>query len=81
MDKFDLQIDYNGETKSYPCTVQRFSYTYRFTVSIDDRDVIFEPDEEGQLRARLENMNEPSRELKEQIRLVGEELQQLMKDR
>lgn len=81
MDTFDLSIEYKGRVQDYPCIVQRFSYTYRFTVIIDAVEVIFEPDEEGSIRARTPDGSSSSSSTREQISLIGQELEKLMNER
>jgi len=50
-DEFDLIIDYKSEHKIFPAILLLQGYTHKFKVMINDREVFFEPDEEGLYRA------------------------------
>ena len=50
-DHFDLIIDYKGEQKEFPANLLLQGYTHKFKVIIDNKEVFFEPDEEGSYRA------------------------------
>ena len=52
-DEFDLIIDYRGEQKHFPANLMLQGYTHKFKVIIDNKEVFFEPDEEGSYRAVL----------------------------
>jgi hypothetical protein len=41
----------DGQTFEFKAIVQRFGYTYRVSVSIDETVIQFEPDEKGNFRA------------------------------
>jgi len=47
---FVLEVNYRGEMLALPAAFQRYGYTYRIAVSIDEIAYIFEPDEEGSYR-------------------------------
>ena len=47
---FILVIQHKDETLELPAAFQRYGYTHRIAVSIDDVAYIFEPDEEGSYR-------------------------------
>jgi hypothetical protein len=79
MEEFDLQIDYQGRVRVFPCRFAQLGYTYRFIVLIDGREVIFEPDEERNFRARMESPIEHDSSLREQIALVAAELNKQLK--
>lgn len=78
MDTFDLEIEYKGSIVLYPCAVQQFQYSYRFTVTVEQLQIFFEPDEENQLRARLEDQSSLASSTKDQIVLIAIELQRLL---
>ena len=78
MDTFELSVEYNNKTYHYPCTVQQFQYSYRFTIVVDQLEIFFEPDEENQLRARTPEKALLSNFAKEQVTLIAKELQDLL---
>ncbi|MBL4675665.1 MAG: hypothetical protein JKY70_05600 [Mucilaginibacter sp.] len=47
---FILEITYQNKSLEFPAAFQRYGYTYRIAVSIDEQPYVFEPDEEGQYR-------------------------------
>jgi len=47
---FTLEITYQNKPLEFPAAFQRFGYTYRIAVSINDVSYVFEPDKEGQYR-------------------------------
>jgi hypothetical protein len=77
MEPVDICIEYKSQTRCYPCRLIKFGYSYRIVVTIDNTEVIYEPDEEGNFRARIEGSAGHEHQLKELIALVGNELQQL----
>lgn len=79
MEEFELSIKYRGGTKVFTCSFAQLGYTYRFIVQIDGNEVIFEPDEERNFRARLTSPAHPDHTLREQIALVAAQLEQQLK--
>jgi hypothetical protein len=50
-DEFILTVQYRGEELYFEsCLIQR-GYTHQFRIMIDEKEVFFEPDEEGHYRA------------------------------
>jgi hypothetical protein len=49
---FNLSIVYQGEEQEFKARLERWGYTHRIAVLIDETTVTFEPDEEGSYRAR-----------------------------
>lgn len=47
---FLLTVTYQNKPYELPAAFQRYGYTYRIVVVIDDSNYIFEPDEEGNYR-------------------------------
>jgi hypothetical protein len=47
---FILELSFRNKTYELPSAFQRYGYTYRIAVSIDDQSYVFEPDEEGKYR-------------------------------
>lgn len=52
---FILPVDYLGTEHEFKARFERYGYTHRIAVLIDDDTFVFEPDEEGCYRA----MNTP----------------------
>ena len=48
---FNLPITYRGEEQEFKARFERWGYTHRIAVLIDETTVTFEPDEEGGYRA------------------------------
>lgn len=51
---FHLHVTYNGEEQELPARYERWGYSYRFAVLIDETVYHFEPDEEGSYRVIAE---------------------------
>lgn len=47
---FVVEVTYQNKSLEFPAAFQRWGYTYRIAVSINDQSYVFEPDEEGQYR-------------------------------
>ena len=69
-----LEITYQNKPLEFPAAFQRYGYTYRIAVSIDDVPYVFEPDEEGGYRV-LGSENADAGLL----RVIAEKLEQLQK--
>jgi hypothetical protein len=50
-DSFIIPVQYNGTLREFEASLQVFTYTHRFQVSVEGTDVRFERDEEGHYRA------------------------------
>jgi uncharacterized membrane-anchored protein len=50
-DPFLLTVHYRSEERDYTTQLIIRGYTHQFKITIDNTDVYFEPDEEGQYRA------------------------------
>lgn len=48
---FILPVDYQGTEHEFKARFERYGYTHRIAVLIDEKTFIFEPDEEGSYRA------------------------------
>jgi hypothetical protein len=74
MDHFDIDIEYRGSTKTFQGTFSKYGWSYRFTVDVDGCEVIFEPDEERNLRAIVPAAKQHDTKTREIVKLIGEEL-------
>lgn len=75
----DICVEHRGQTECFPAIFTQTAFSYRMTVTVHDIQVIFEPDEERQWRARLENNLQMNKELQELIPLIADELKNLLK--
>ena len=48
---FQLPVSFKGEEKSFYGRLVTFAYDYKFFVNVDGQEIIFEPDNERNLRA------------------------------
>jgi len=51
IDQFELEVVCNGMQKEFHAELLLQGYTHKFKVIIDNKEVFFEPDEEGSYRA------------------------------
>jgi len=75
METFDITVEYRGELRPFHGRLDSYGFSYRIIVEIDGREVIFEPDEERNLRAVLLNPERSDHRLKDLVRIIGDELQ------
>lgn len=61
---FVLEVTYQNKPLEFPAAFQRYGYTYRIVVSINEQNYVFEPDEEGGYRALGDGNAEPGLLLK-----------------
>jgi hypothetical protein len=52
---FDLPVTYKGEELLFPARLQQLGYTHRIAVDIYGQEVFFEPDEERNYRAIIQD--------------------------
>ena len=52
-ESFTLTIDYNGKELLFPAELRVTGYTHKIAVTIENTEILFEPDEEGKYRALL----------------------------
>ena len=67
-------VEHNGQTKCFPAVFSQYGYSYRITITILGMNVIFEPDEERQWRARIENNTPMNKDVQELLPLIAAEL-------
>jgi hypothetical protein len=48
---FIIPVNYDGQEQEYKARFERWGYTHRISVLVDETTVVFEPDEEGGYRA------------------------------
>lgn len=79
MDHFDLDIEYRGQTKTFHGTFSQYGYSYRFMINVEGSEVIFEPDEERNLRAIVPSAIQNNSNIREMVALIGQELHNIFK--
>lgn len=60
-DAFQLSVYYNNQPLEFETVFQRWGYTHRFRVLVNEVPVFFEPDEEGGYRAVVTDVPETER--------------------
>ena len=48
---FVLEVEHNGQPLQFETRMMRLGYTYKFSVMVDEIEILFERDEEGGFRA------------------------------
>ncbi|HJU46006.1 MAG TPA: hypothetical protein VJ647_04435 [Chitinophagaceae bacterium] len=81
MEPVDFTVQYKGKECQYQASFRRYGYTYRIQVNIEDMPVDFEPDEEGQFRAILNEPDSPAYRTMDArlLQTIAEELQAALK--
>ncbi len=51
---FELPVTYKGEELHFPTRLQQLGYTHRIVVDVNGQQVFFEPDEERNYKAIIE---------------------------
>lgn len=79
-DALQLPVSFRGEELEFPFRVADTGYVRRFVVMVDGVEVHFEPDDSGELRAIVPNVNDvklalPSKPL---LEAIGESITQLI---
>lgn len=71
---FDLPVEYNGKKLIFRARLLRRGYSYKIHVQVDRQEIIFEPDEERNFRAIIENEIDSNVSI-DIIRAIGEALE------
>ncbi len=77
MDNISIEVTLNGKEYCFVAAVVTVGYTHRFIVTINDLEVMFEPDEERSYRAILpeKHLLKATDHDKELIIAIGEVIQ------
>jgi hypothetical protein len=51
---FEIPVSYKGKELSFPAKLLKLGYIYKFLVTIDEIEVFFEQDDEGNYRATVD---------------------------
>jgi hypothetical protein len=70
---FELPVIYKGSELILPARLVQMGYTYKIFVTVNEHEIIFEPDEERNLRAIIENVN-PKNISRDLVQAIGESL-------
>ena len=73
-ESIEICVEHKGQTKCFPAVFSQYGYSYRITITILGMNVIFEPDEERQWRARMENNTPMNKDVQELLPLIAAEL-------
>ena len=77
-DALHLPVTYKGTDLEFPVVVRKWGLSYRFEVDVDGTPVYFEPDEEGNLRAIIEEGPQRKMPPLELLKIIGETLQSIL---
>ena len=75
MDTFDIVIEHRGMTRTFSVSFGKYGYSYRFTIDVNGEEIVFEPDEERNLRAMTTSSSQSNSTTRELVELIGIELQ------
>ncbi len=70
---FELPLTFKGSELLLPAKLIQMGYTYKIFVTANEQEIIFEPDEERNLRAIIEQPNSKNNSM-ELIKAIGEAL-------
>ena len=74
-DTFDIVIEHRGVTRTFRASFGKYGYSYRFIIDINGEQIVFEPDEERNLRAITTSTSQLNSTTRELVELIGIELQ------
>lgn len=72
---FELPVLYKGKDTIFSARLVRMGYTYKIFVQVDEQEIIFEPDEERNLRAVVDIEKNKGAIPIELAKLIGEALE------
>jgi hypothetical protein len=53
-ERFEIEVIHKGQQVTFMANLVQFGYSYRIDVDVEGEMISFEPDEERNLRARLD---------------------------
>ncbi len=82
-ESFKLPVKYKGGEREFEAKLLAYGYTHKFHVDLDGVGVLFEPDEERQYRAVLDNeaLEKNLKANTELIQIVGNKIEELFSKR
>jgi len=75
---FDLPVVMNGNEIIYPARLIKRVYSYKIHVQVDEQEIVFEPDEERNFRAIIENSDKRQVRI-EIVKAIGEALEKYLR--
>ncbi|MGE8431641.1 hypothetical protein [Chryseobacterium joostei] len=72
MEEFELPVTYKGKELTFNVRLATFSHGYKFYVDVDGCEVVFERDDEGNLRAIVPEASSNPTVEKELITAIAE---------
>ena len=81
-DDFDIPVTYKGKEHSFPASLVSTGYSYKIQVDVFGKTISYEPDEERNFRALINNadLDQQDRIDKSLIKEIGETLEAIFKD-
>ena len=76
---FDLPVTYKDEELLFPAHLQQLGYTHRLVVDVYGQEVFFEPDEERNYRAIIEQEKISKQVNAELLRAIAEAIEHILK--
>ncbi len=79
-DSFTLKINYRGEELIFPGELRITGYTHKIAIVVENTEILFEPDEEGNYRALLSDSDMRNKSFGiELLQLIATELESTLK--
>lgn len=72
MEEFELPVTYKGKEELFNVKLATFTYGYKFYVNVNGNEVVFERDDEGNMRAMIQDTLSESKVEKELIAAIME---------
>lgn len=76
-ESFELPVQFRDRTIMLPAALQSWGYSHRILVTVDDQEIVFEPDEERNYRALVPD-REKAPEL-EMLKAIAESIESVFK--
>lgn len=76
---FELPVMYKGEELLFPAELKQVGYTHRFVIDVYGQEVYFEPDEERNCRAIIEEDKLNKQVSTELLRAIAETIESIVK--
>ncbi|AZB07406.1 hypothetical protein EG344_00415 [Chryseobacterium sp. G0162] len=61
MEEFELPVTYKGKEELFNVKLATFTYGYKFYVDVNGNEVVFERDDEGNMRAMVQDTSSESK--------------------
>ena len=80
-EQFDIPVIYKGEELLFKGELLAYTYIYKIQVEVEENLVLFEPDDERNLRAIInpENFNEGKEIDVELLKCIGKAIEEILK--